>query len=239
MATVSPATASVLAAAVLFGLFVAAVSLGSSAVEIAESVGGFSGAISPADVVSSFGSSSLADSVVATGFSGSDVRVVSESVVTGLSVVVDVISVADSVAATGGSGSDVRVVSESVVTGLSVVVVSAAESVVATGFSGSDVRVVADVPGTDLSVVINVFSIAESVVEIGSSGSDMRVVSESVVTGLSVVVDVVSAVTVLSSTGVPVITSLLAVGLSEVAALFEGSGESDVAPVRVSASDDF
>ena len=205
MATVSPATASVLAAAVLFGLFVAAVSLGSSAVEIAESVGGFSGAISPADVVSSFGSSSLADSVVATGFSGSDVRVVSESVVTGLSVVVDVISVADSVAATGGSGSDVRVVSESVVTGLSVVVVSAAESVVATGFSGSDVRVV----------------------------------SESVVTGLSVVVDVVSAVTVLSSTGVPVITSMFAVGFSEVAALFEGSGESDCTPVRVSASDAF
>ncbi len=58
-------------------------------------------------------------------------------------------------------------------------------------------------------------------------------------TGLSVVGDVVSAVTVLSSTEVPVITSLFAVGFSEVAALFEGSGESDFAPVRVSASDDF
>jgi uncharacterized YccA/Bax inhibitor family protein len=78
VATVSPATASVLAAAVLFGLFVAAVSLGFSAVEIAESVGGLSGG----DVVSSLGSFSLANSVVATGFFGSDVRVVSESVVT-------------------------------------------------------------------------------------------------------------------------------------------------------------
>ncbi len=65
----------------------------------------------------------------------------------------------------------------------------------------------------------------------------MRVVSEVVATGLSVVVDVVSAVTVLSSTGAPVITSLLVVGFSEVVALFEESGSSDFAPVRVSASD--
>ncbi len=156
MAIVSPATASVLAAAVLFGLFVAAVPLGFSAVEIAESVGG----LPSGDVVSSLGSFSLADSVVVTGFSGSDVRVVSGPVVTGLSVVVDVVSAADSVAATGFSGSDVRVVSELVVTGLSVVVdvIAAAASVAATGGGGSDVRVVSEALVTGLSVVVDVVS---------------------------------------------------------------------------------
>ncbi|MEG4252639.1 hypothetical protein, partial [Microcoleus sp. Pol10D4] len=110
---------------------------------------------------------------------------------------------------------------------------------VATGGSGSDVRVVSESVVTCLSVVVEVISVADSVVATGGSGSDVRVVSESVVTCLSVVVDFVSAVTVFSSTGVPVIISWFAVGFYEVVALFEGSIESDFAPVRVSASDAF
>ena len=128
----------------------AAVSLGFSAVEIAESVGGLSGG----DVVSSLASFSLANSVVATGFSGSDVRVVSESVVTGLSVVFDVVSAADSVVATGFPGSDVRVVSESVVTGLSVVVdVSSAVTV----FSSTGVPVITSLFAVGFSEVAALF----------------------------------------------------------------------------------
>ena len=111
---------------------------------------------------------------------------------------------------------------------------------VSLGFSAVEIaESVGGLSGGDVVSSLGSFSLANSVVATGFSGSDVRVVAESVVTGFSVVVDVASAVTVFSSTGVPVITSLFAVGFSEVAALFEGSGESDFAPVRLSASDDF